>query len=149
MVKLGEIYHEPCGYLSNCFILKEWGAGCSLAYLYSFSFPLDSQGLLFGVSEDCHWYWLSPHWRCFCLFQWAWSGTSHPGEDCWRKDQARRHFLLWQGEKLVLKLFTLNPGFLWMGFLKEASAQHLAHFQTQHPLFFFPSISIMPWQYQH
>lgn len=54
MVKLGEIYHEPCGYLSNCFILKEWGAGCSLAYLYSFSFPLDSQGLLFGVSEDCH-----------------------------------------------------------------------------------------------
>lgn len=82
--------------------VQHWRQGKKQAeiILILFLLPSDSQRLLSGGSEDCHWCWLPPHWWCLCLLQRAWSGTSHPGEDCWREDQARRHILLWQGENL-------------------------------------------------
>ena len=143
MVRLDELQHEPCAYLRASIALQDRQAG-SWNDVYSFSSPI-------RLPKVPVW----SRWRLPLILVTAISMVplSTTMSMKWDKPSGRRLLKEGSGEKTfftvarweaVLRLFTLNPGFLWMGFLKNAGGQHLACFQIQHPLFFFPSITIMP-----
>lgn len=143
MVRLDKLQCEPCAYLRDSIALqKRWAGGWN--YVYSFCSPI-------RLPKVPVW----SRWRLPLILVTAISTVplSTSMSMKWDKPSGRR--LLKEGSsertfftvarwEAALRFFTLNPGFLWMGFLKTASGQHLACFQTQHPLFFFPSITIMP-----
>lgn len=143
MVRLDELQHEPCAYLRGYIELqKRWAEGWNS--VYSFSSPI-------RLPKVPVWSrWKLPLMLVTAILTVPSSTTMSMK---WDKPSGRRLLKEGSSEKTfftvarweaALRLFTLNPGFLWMGFLKNAGGQHLACFQTQHPLFFFPSITITP-----
>lgn len=143
MVRLDELWHEPCAYLRDPITSQEQQAE-GWNYVYSFS----SHIRLLKVPVWSR--WRSPLMLVTAISMAPLSTTMSMK---WDKPSGRRLLKERSSEKTfftvarweaALRLFTLNPGFLWMGFLKNAGGQHLACFQTKHPLFFFPSITIMP-----
>ena len=143
MVRPDELQHKPCAYHRDSIALQERWAG-DWNYVYSFSSPI-------RLPKVPVW----SRWRLPLILVTATSTVllSTTMSMKWDKPSGRR--LLKEGSRektfftvarweAALRLFPLNPGFLRMGFLKNASGQPLACFQIQHPLFFFPRSTIMP-----